>query len=69
MGEVSGYGPGDGFWRQSGEAWIKEVWEPYYGSLSEAAQNEYLRRWNVPDDWRTFYFDKEFQQWLDSVDD
>jgi hypothetical protein len=64
-----GYGPGDGFWRQSGEAWFKDVWEPFYLSLSDQQQKEYLARWNAPPDWQKFYFDKEFQAWLDTVDD
>jgi len=64
-----GYGPGDGFWRQSGEAWLKDVWQPYFDSLSEELQRAYLMRWKVPQDWRDFYFDREFQSWLDTVDD
>ena len=64
-----GYAPGDGFWRQSGEAWLKDAWQPYFDSLTEEEQAEYLKQWNVPEDWRKFYFDKEFQNWLDTVDD
>lgn len=64
-----GYAPGDGFWRQSGEAWLNDVWQPYFDSLTEEDQAEYLRRWNVPENWRKFYFDKEFQNWIDTVDD
>lgn len=64
-----GYEVGDGFWRQSGEAWLKDVWQPFYDSLSEGEQSTYLKRWNVPEDWQKFYFDREFQDWLDTVDD
>jgi|HubBroStandDraft_4_1064222.scaffolds.fasta_scaffold789625_1 hypothetical protein len=64
-----GFAPADPFWRQSGEAWFKDVWEPFYNCLSEVDQREYLERWKVPELWRMFYFDKAFQQWLDTVDD
>ena len=64
-----GYGPGDGFWRQSGEGWLKDVWQPYFESLNEEQQRVYLMRWSVPQDWRSFYFDREFQAWLNTVDD
>jgi hypothetical protein len=61
--------PGDFFWREAGEPWLTEVWEPYWRSLSAVNQEEYLVRWKVPDNWRTFYFDKKFRDWLESVDD
>jgi hypothetical protein len=38
-------------------------------SLTEDQQNKYLMAWKVPDDWRLFYFDADFQRWLDHVDD
>jgi hypothetical protein len=63
------YSPGDGFWRQSGESWLRDVWEPFYRTLSEQQKSEYLTRWNVPWDWQKFYFDKDFRDWLDTVDD
>ncbi len=65
----SGYPPGDPFWRQGGEIWFHYVWKPYYDSLDGKEQNDYLERWSVPDAWAKFYFDPEFQKWLDSVDD
>jgi hypothetical protein len=63
------YAPGDGFWRQAGEPWLTMVWRPYWDSLDSQQQDDYLARWNVPADWRRFYFDAEFSTWLDSVDD
>jgi hypothetical protein len=63
------YGPADGFWRQSGESWLKDIWEPFFRSLTDDQQNEYLTAWNVPDEWRRYYFDADFQRWLDHVDD
>lgn len=64
-----GYGPGDGFWRQSGEAWFAHVWEPFWNALNQEQQEEYLKHWNVPEKWKQFYFDKSFMKWLESTDD
>lgn len=64
-----GYPPGDTFWRQSGEAWFNFVWRPYWESLSSVEQEDYLRRWKVPDVWRSFYFNPDFQKWLESTDE
>lgn len=61
--------PGDFFWRDAGEPWLKEVWEPYWNSLSAEGREEYLKRWKVPDNWRMLYFNPEFRAWLDSVDE
>lgn len=63
------YPPGDGFWRQSGENWLQFVWLPYWQSLPSQEQEQYLMRWKVPEVWRTYYFNADFKQWLDSVDD
>ncbi len=64
-----GCGPGDGFWRQSGEPWWTQVWQPFWESLDERAQREYLVRWAVPDEWQQFHFDRDFREWLEEVDD
>lgn len=63
-----GYPPGDTFWRQAGDLWFNYSWKHYWDSLSETEKNEYLIRWNVPTDWSSFYFNKDFQQWLEDVD-
>jgi len=67
--EYPGFPPADGFWRQSGEAWLNHVWRPYFDALTADEQASYLERWKVPDDWRLFYFDPEFQKWLESTDE
>jgi hypothetical protein len=67
--EYPGYPPGDPFWRQSGQAWLEEIWQPYWQSLTLEAQREYLERWKVPDVWRMIYFDPAFGRWLDEVDE
>lgn len=64
-----GYPPGDTFWRQSGELWFSLVWRPYWQSLNIEQQAGYLSKWKVPDVWRDFYFDHEFQQWLLTTDE
>ncbi len=67
--EYPGFGPGDGFWRQSGEYFFSEEWRPYYDSLSSEQQAEYLKYWEVPPLWRDYYFDPEWQEFLEHVDD
>ncbi len=64
-----GFPPGDGFWRQAGEAWLTYVWQPYWDSLKDEQRDVYLERWNVPKEWRSYYFDTDFQQWLAEIDD
>ena len=60
-----GFGPCDGFWRQAGEHWFYLVWHPYWASLSEIEQKEYLEKYEVPEDWWSMYLDPEHQKWLD----
>lgn len=67
--EYPGHPPGDIFWRQSGEIWFHDVWRPYYDSLSSEEQKNYLARWNAPSDWQKYYFNLDFQKWLESIDD
>lgn len=67
--EYPGYGPGDPFWRQTGEPFFTLVWRPFYDSLNEAEQTAYLIRWNVPEQWQKFYFDQEWREWLESTDE
>jgi hypothetical protein len=62
------YGPGDGFWRQSGEPWWAHVWLPFWDSLNDREREAYLSRWSAPEQWALF-FDREFNEWLDNVDD
>jgi hypothetical protein len=62
------YPPGDGFWRQAGEPWFALVWRPYWESLNAQEQDDYLNRWNVPQIWRLFYFDRDFREWLRLTD-
>lgn len=64
-----GFPPGDGFWRQTGEAWLTLIWQPYWDSLRDEQRDIYLERWNVPREWRLYYFDTDFQQWLAETDD
>jgi hypothetical protein len=67
--QYPGYGPGDTFWRQTGEVFMAVVWEPYYESLSEEEQQAYLERWKVPQEWQNFYFDKAWRELLESADE
>ena len=64
-----GFPPGDFFWREAGEPWLTQVWEPYWKSLSAERLEEYLQRWKMPDAWRMLYFDPAFRAWLDLVDE
>jgi hypothetical protein len=64
--EYPEYPPYDTFWRQAGEFYLKDMWEPYWKSLSDGQREEYLQKWHVPRKWKDFYFDTE---WLDDLDD
>ena len=64
-----GVGPEEFFWREAGEPWKTQIWEPYYNALNEEAQAEYLARWSVPQNWREGYFDKDWREFWDHVDD
>ena len=63
-----GYPPADGFWRQGGEIWFHHVWRPYWDALLPEEQKKYLKLWKVPHDWQNFYFNADFQKWLEAVD-
>jgi hypothetical protein len=63
------YGPGDTFWRQTGEPFMALVWEPYYESLSQEEKDAYLKRWQVPEEWWKFYFDPAWRAFLESTDE
>jgi len=64
-----GFPPGDFFWRDAGEIWFVYVWEPFWKKLSPQEQKDYLKRYHVPYKWQRFYFDPDFQSWLEHVDD
>ncbi len=59
-----GYLPLDGFWRQTGEPWFYYIWKPYWDSLDGSSQKDYLKKYEVPEKWKRFYFDPEYQNWL-----
>ncbi|HEY0263036.1 MAG TPA: hypothetical protein VGC07_00810 [Granulicella sp.] len=67
--EYPGIPPWEFFWREAGEPWLKDVWEPYYQRLTPEQQEAYRKRWNVPKDWQESYFDKAWQEFWDHVDD
>lgn len=64
-----GFPPGDFLWREAGQPWLIYVWEPFWQKLSEAEQEAYLIKYEVPDEWKRYYFDKDFKAWLETVDD
>lgn len=45
-----------GGWRQgTSEAWLKEVWLPFWRGLSGPARAAYLERWPPPtEEWQTY---------------
>lgn len=61
--------PGDIFWRQSGEIWFHYVWRPFWDSLNKNQQEHYLEHWLVPEIWKNYYFDPDFQKFLESCDE
>ena len=62
------YPPYDTFWRQSGEAWLAYIWQPFWQQLSEKQKTAYLKKWNVPQVWQDFYFDLAWQKLLETLD-
>jgi hypothetical protein len=67
--QYPGFPPGDAFWRQTGEAWLSRVWQPFWASLGPTERDAYLVRWHAPQAWRLVYGDPDFAQWLEAVDD
>lgn len=42
-----------GGWRQGhSEAWLKDIWLPFWSSLTHEDRLAYLEKWNAPDQWR-----------------
>jgi hypothetical protein len=64
-----GYGPGDTFWRQTGESYMATLWEPYYEGLSEEDKGAYLKRWEVPEEWWRFHFDPAWREFMERADE
>jgi hypothetical protein len=59
---------GDFFWREAGQPWLVQVWEPFVHNLSPERLAEYLAKYPPPEDWRQMYFDPETRDFWDSVD-
>ena len=66
--EYPDYPPYDTFWRQSGEIYLKYIWEPFWKKLSSEQQTEYLKKWPAPKKWQDFYFDEKFHAMLAQLD-
>jgi hypothetical protein len=67
--EFPGIIPGDFFWREAGEYWFHDVWRPYWESLSPVEKEEYLARWQVPEDWKIDRcINEEIRQFEDEID-
>lgn len=62
--------PGRAFWRQEGELWFIYVWLPYWESLNSSEREEYLIKWNVPEEWRkySYHINPEYKEFVDSLD-
>jgi hypothetical protein len=44
-----------GGWRQGySEAWLCEVWLPFWRRLQPPARKMYVQQWNIPEDWRVY---------------
>ena len=42
-----------GGWRQgNGEYWMLNVWLPYWEQLSTAEKQDYINKWNAPNNWK-----------------
>ncbi len=47
-----GFPPYDFFWRDAGQPWMDYCWRPYWKSLDIRSQQQYLKRWQPPKEWR-----------------
>jgi len=48
--------PWESTWKQgNGEGWLDSVWRPFWTKLSDEEQIAYLKKWNPPPEWRTFF--------------
>lgn len=49
-----------GGWRQgNGEYWLLNIWLPYWKQLSEQEKQNYLNKWDAPEDWKEKWQTKE----------
>ena len=46
--EYPGFPPYDTFWRQSGEYYLFDVWQPFWNNLSSRDKEKVLKRWPMP---------------------
>ncbi|MEM8531742.1 MAG: hypothetical protein AAGF95_12920 [Chloroflexota bacterium] len=47
--------PWSGGWRQgNGEAWLHEVWLPFWRTLGPKERHTYVEKWNAPSEWREY---------------
>jgi hypothetical protein len=55
-----GHDPWWGGWRQGvSEAWLLDVWLPFWKALSPEEKERYLQTWSPPnDDWREYVTEK-----------
>jgi hypothetical protein len=56
--------PGDDpYWRtESGRIWLRDIFLPFYDSLSEAEQIAYCNRWSVPTPWITLFLHPDLDE-------
>jgi hypothetical protein len=56
--------PGDDpYWRtEKGRAWLRDVFLPFYDSLSEAEQIAYCDRWSAPTPWITLFLHTDLDE-------
>jgi hypothetical protein len=40
-----------GFWKQSGQFWLTQVFRPFWATLPENSKTTYLQKWQAPEDW------------------
>jgi hypothetical protein len=56
--------PGDDpYWRtDEGRTWLRDVFLPFYDSLSEAEQSAYCDRWSAPTPWITLFLHPDLDE-------
>jgi hypothetical protein len=63
--------PYSGQYRQgNGEIYLNHIWLPFWRMLPAGQQEEYLRHWKAPEDWRSHLkqiemSEEEWEKWLE----
>jgi len=61
--------PYDYFWREAGQHWLENVWRVFWHDLDIEGQDDYLRRYPVPEIWRDYFPINRIDQAIAQIDE